>query len=123
MTLRIRLLALAGCVLAVPATAGDVSPVGFWTTIDDHTHEARSIVEIAERDGALSGRIVRLFRKPDEIQDPVCKECGGARHDARVIGMEILWGVHRRGAEWSGGADKDVRVTIDLPFLLKVMSA
>lgn len=93
------------CLAFVPSAlvAAEASPLGYWTTIDDHTHEARSIVEIAEHDGALSGHIVKLFRKPDEIQDPVCKECSGARHDARVIGMEILWGVRRAGDEWNGG--------------------
>ena len=97
------LLCCLALVLPSPLLAAEASPLGYWTTIDDHTHEARSIVEIGEHDGALSGRIVKLFRKPDEIQDPVCKECSGARHDARVIGMEILWGVRRSGDEWNGG--------------------
>jgi uncharacterized protein (DUF2147 family) len=80
-----------------------VSPVGYWTTVDDNTHEARAIVAIVEQDGVLSGRVVKLFRKPGEDPDPHCEKCSGSRHQARVIGMEILWGLRQRGDEWSGG--------------------
>jgi len=84
---------------AEPAAA----PVGPWTTIDDATHEARAVVEIFESNGALSGRIVRLFRKRGEDPAPRCNECRGERRDQPVVGMTILWGLRRDGDEWSGG--------------------
>jgi uncharacterized protein (DUF2147 family) len=105
-------IARSGAVFAVAAmgllarsgTAADqAAPVGPWTTIDDATHEARAVVEIDESNGALSGRIVRLFRKPDEDPAPLCGKCSGERRDQPVVGMTILWGLRRDGDEWSGG--------------------
>jgi uncharacterized protein (DUF2147 family) len=88
-----------GCAVA----AETQTPAGTWTTIDDHTHEPRSLVEISERDGALSGRIVRLFRKPGEDANPRCVDCKGDRHNQPVLGMTILWNLHRDGDRWDGG--------------------
>ena len=79
------------------------SPLGTWTTIDDVSHKPRALVEISEHDGVLSGQIVRLFREPDEDPDPRCEDCTGSRHDQRVLGMTILWNLHRHGENWDGG--------------------
>ena len=103
------LFACAGGALAGNAAASAMdppttpTPLGTWTTIDDVSHQPRSLVRISEHDGVLSGRIVRLFRGPDEDPDPRCGKCEGARHDQRVIGMTILWGLHRDGDAWNGG--------------------
>ena len=85
------------------AIHADPSPIGMWKTIDDDTHEAKALVEIIEQGGVLSGHIVKLFRHPDEVQDPLCKPCEGERHDQRVLGMTILWNFHRDGDVWDGG--------------------
>ena len=84
-------------VLAAP------SPAGTWKTIDDETHRPRALVRIEERDGVLSGRIVRLFREPGEDPDPLCEDCPGERHNQPVLGMTILWNFHRHGDAWEGG--------------------
>jgi len=89
--------------LACTIAAEAPTPVGTWTTIDDHTHEPRSLVEISERDGALSGRIVRLFQQPGEDANPLCVDCKGDRHNAPVLGMTILWNLRRDGDRWDGG--------------------
>lgn len=94
---------LLGCSFASVAIAEALSPVGTWKTIDDDTHQARAIVEIDEHDGVLSGRIVKLFRKPDEDQNPHCKKCEGDRHEQPVIGMMIITNMHRDGDVWDGG--------------------
>jgi uncharacterized protein (DUF2147 family) len=96
-------LLFSAAVLAMPAFAAEPSPLGTWKTIDDDTHEAKALVEITEQDGVISGHIVKLFRHPNEIQDPICKPCEGERHDQRVIGMTILWNLRRDGDEWVGG--------------------
>jgi len=85
------------------AAHADTSPVGTWKTIDDDTHEPKALVQISEDGGVLSGKIVKLFRKPDEDPAPLCKECRGERHDQPVLGMTILWNMHRDGDEWNGG--------------------
>ena len=79
--------------------------LGKWKTIDDETNEPRSIVEILERDGKVFGKIVKLFRKPGEDQDPVCDECEHAdpRYKKKVIGMEIMREMVLADGEYAGG--------------------
>ncbi len=100
---RLSALLLIAFLHASVVQATELSPLGTWRTIDDDTHEAKALVEIAEQDGVLSGHIVQLFRHPNDIQDPVCKACEGERHDQRVIGMTILWNFRRDGDVWDGG--------------------
>jgi uncharacterized protein (DUF2147 family) len=78
---------------------------GKWKTIDDETGEPKSIVEVFERDGKLFGKIVKLFRKPGEDQDPVCDDCeeDDPRYMKKLIGMEILRNMERDGTEYDGG--------------------
>jgi len=68
---------------------------GKWKTIDDETGKEKSVVEIFEKEGKVYGKITKLFRGPDEEQDPICDECPGDRKNKKIIGMEII-----RGMEW-----------------------
>jgi uncharacterized protein (DUF2147 family) len=79
------------------------SIVGKWKTIDDETGKPKSIVEIFEKNGKLYGKVVKLFREPHEVQDPVCSECEDDRKGKKVIGMEILRDMAKEGDEWSDG--------------------
>ena len=100
---------LAGSLLATgPAMAATDTPVGSWKTIDDATHQAKSIVEITEENGQLLGKIVKLLnRSPEDIardgEHPVCTKCAGPRKNRPLVGMTIMWGVSRDGDKWGGG--------------------
>ncbi|WP_375578089.1 DUF2147 domain-containing protein [Marivirga tractuosa] len=74
---------------------------GKWKTIDDETGKEKSIVDIYEKDGKIYGKITKLFRGPDEEQDPICDVCPGDRKDKKIIGMEII-----RGMEWDDSDDR-----------------
>ena len=76
-----------------------------WKTIDDETGEPKSIVEIYERGGKVYGKIVKLFRKPNEEQDPVCDECDAddARYKKKIMGMEILKDMVKDEYEYADG--------------------
>lgn len=74
---------------------------GKWKTIDDETGKEKSIVDIYEKDGKIYGKITKLFRGPDEEQDPICDECPGDRKNEKIIGMEII-----RGMEWDAGDEE-----------------
>ena len=78
---------------------------GKWKTIDDETNQPKSIVEIFERDGKVYGRIIKIFRRPHEDQDPICSLCdtGDVRYNKKVIGMEILKDMVRHEDEYAGG--------------------
>lgn len=76
------------------------SVVGKWKTIDDKTNKAKSIVEIYKQDGKLYGKVVKLFKAPDEDQDPLCTHCEGALHNKRIIGLQIINGLEFDDGEW-----------------------
>ncbi len=46
------------------ACALPASPVGRWRTFDDKTGEVRSIVNVTETNGVLTGRIESVFSPP-----------------------------------------------------------
>ncbi len=64
--------------------------VGKWKTIDDETQKAKSIVELYEKNGKLYGKVIELFREPQEDQNPKCLKCTDDRKDQPVLGMIIL---------------------------------
>lgn len=78
---------------------------GKWKTIDDETKEPKSIVELFERNGKMFGRIVKLYRKPGEDQDPVCDDCekDDPRYNKKIIGMEIVREMVLADGEYSDG--------------------
>lgn len=68
---------------------------GLWKTIDDETHQAKSVVKIYIKDGKLYGDVVKLFRKPGEDPDPICDKCDedDLRYNKKVLGMTIIDGL------------------------------
>lgn len=76
------------------------SVVGKWKTIDDETNKPKSIVEIYKKDGKLYGKVLKLFKAPDEDQDPLCTNCEGALHNKKIIGMQIINGLEYDDGEW-----------------------
>ena len=85
------------------------SIIGKWKTIDDETSEAKSIVEINIRNGKIYGKIIKLFRNPDEDPDPVCSQCPAddKRYNMKVLGMEIIQNMVADDNEFSGGTILD----------------
>lgn len=85
------------------------SVTGKWKTIDDETKRAKSIVEIYEEDGKLYGKILELFREPDEDPDPICDLCDedDDRKDQKVNGMVIIRDMEKDDDEWEDGTILD----------------
>ena len=81
------------------------SVTGRWTTIDDNTGKPRSVVELTERNGKLSGRIVELFEK--EKREKLCDKCPDDRRNKPVEGLEIMRDMVQSGKEWSKGTILD----------------
>ena len=77
--------------------------IGKWKTIDDETGKPKSIVEIFIKGGKAYGKIVKLFREPNEEQDPTCDECSDYRKDKKILGMTIITGMEQDDDEWEDG--------------------
>lgn len=92
---------LCGLLLLATAHAADPhSPVGKWKTIDDKTGKPKSIVQVTESNGVLTGKIVELLEGATE---KTCGKCEGDLKDKPLIGMKILWDLKKEGDEWADG--------------------
>ena len=98
-TLRVLQVLLLSCFAFLQLSAQD-SPLGTWKTIDDETGEAKSYVEIFEKDGKLCGKVTKLLQS---APDTKCDLCPGDKKDQLVMGMEILWDLETYKDYWSYG--------------------
>ncbi len=94
---------LAAAMSLPSAWADDASPVGLWKNVDDVTGKPKAMIRITEEQGALVGRIEKLFRAPDMEQNPKCDKCEGARKDQPVVGMVFMSGLKKDGSDYNGG--------------------
>ena len=80
-------------ILSISLSAQHEEITGLWKTIDDEIPgRVKSVVKIYIKDGKLYGDVVKLFRLPEEDQDPVCDKCDDddPRKDQKVLGMTII---------------------------------
>ncbi|TLM74765.1 DUF2147 domain-containing protein [Microbulbifer harenosus] len=88
----------ASLLLSTQLAFADV--VGRWKTIDDETGQPKSIVEIYEQGGKYYGRVVDLLTKPD---DTVCDACPGALKGQKIVGMNVITDMVKKGDVYEGG--------------------
>jgi len=106
------LVVAAMLIISLPATAQSPqtnalsSPVGVWKTISDKTHKPASLVKIWVENGQLMGKVIKVLNS-DKGPHPICDKCEGERHNKPVVGMTIIWGMHKDGDEWDGGTILD----------------
>jgi uncharacterized protein (DUF2147 family) len=74
--------------------------VGRWKTVDDKTGNPKSIIRVYEENGLLYGQVEKLL-DPNAVQR--CAKCSDDRKDKPVIGMIVMRGLKKNGAEYSGG--------------------
>ena len=82
-----------------------MSPVGLWKTIDDHTKVPKSLVRITDDAGVYSGSIEKLL-DPTVKPDAVCDKCTDDRKDKPLLGLMILRHVQQDSDDktvWDGG--------------------
>lgn len=99
----IHCLVLLTTLLASTCALADGSPVGLWKNIDDATGKPKALVRITESNGELSGKIEKLFRAPDQDQNPLCEKCEGDLKGQPIVGLTILSGLKKDGDQYSGG--------------------
>lgn len=94
-------LTVAAALMSSAAWADNASPVGLWRNVDDVSGKPRALIRITESNGAVQGRIEKVFLAPNE--SPTCVKCEGALKNAPVIGLVILSGLKKDGADYGGG--------------------
>ena len=76
------------------------SVTGIWKTIDDDTGEAKSQVQLYEKNGRLYGKVVRLLQ---HTPDRICEKCPDERKNQPVLNMVILENMQRKDGHWQSG--------------------
>jgi uncharacterized protein (DUF2147 family) len=82
-----------------------MTPVGVWHTVDDKTGESKAEIHIVDKEGVLSGRVVKSLRQ-DPHAKKTCEDCADDRKGQPIIGMEIIRGVKPDAAVenlWANG--------------------
>ena len=98
--MNLKFILLAGLFISI-LSANAQSVTGKWKTFDDETKEAKSIVEITERDGKIYGKVIEILNPAKK--NIKCTNCSGADKDKPVLGLEILKGLSKDGKEYSDG--------------------
>ena len=76
------------------AWAGD-DVVGYWTTIDDETNTAKSVVQIYEYQGKIYGRVVELLQN----KNATAKLPG----NPPIKGLDVIWDMEKDGDKYTDG--------------------
>lgn len=82
-------------------TVSAQSVIGKWKTFDDKTGDAKSIVEIYEKDSKVYGKIIEILN-PEKKNDK-CTKCSGQDKDKPLKGLTIIKGLKKDGKEYSDG--------------------
>lgn len=88
--------------LASTMAFAEPTPVGVWLTIDDTTHQPKSLIQIVQNsNGTLSGKVVRGM--PVDHPERICSKCTDDRKDQKIKGMSIIRNMQKESDEWDGG--------------------
>ncbi|BES59958.1 DUF2147 domain-containing protein [Dysgonomonas capnocytophagoides] len=82
-------------------TVSAQSVIGKWKTFDDKTGDAKSVVEIYEKDSKVYGKIIEILN-PEKKNDK-CTKCSGLDKDKPLKGLTIIKGLKKNGKEYSDG--------------------
>ena len=75
---------------------------GIWKTIDHETGKAKSLVKITiDSDGKLYGTLIKLLSS-ENPEEKVCEDCPEPYNGKKLMGMQIINGLNKKGNEWVG---------------------
>lgn len=77
------------------------SIVGKWKTVDDQTGEAKSIVEITEKNGKFAGKVIEILNPAKK--NSKCDNCSGEDKGKPIEGLVIIKNLEKKGEEYTGG--------------------
>lgn len=89
--------------LATLSVNAQISAIlGDWKTVDDKTGERRSVVTIYKgTDGLYYGKISKMLMYTD--LNLKCDQCKDEDHNAPIVGLVIIRGMHAEDGELVGG--------------------
>jgi uncharacterized protein (DUF2147 family) len=106
LTMAAALLLLVGAGHAIGA---EPTAEGLWQSADEQTKQPSGWFLIRNHDGVYEGTIVKMFFKPGENPDVACDQCTDDRRNKPWLGLDIIRGMKRNGAEYADGTILDPR--------------
>ena len=92
--------ALLGIAWAASAVSAADPAVGLWKNQEPN----RTImIRTWEDGGKLMGKVEKVLKNGAEDTTGKCPKCEGERKDQPVVGMTIIWDMHKDGSKWTGG--------------------
>ncbi len=76
---------------------------GLWQIFNEEYGVPSSIIQIAQREGKLEGRVLQTFLLPDEGPEARCLACQEDLYEQKIVGMRILSNMNKQGNKWAGG--------------------
>lgn len=70
------------------------SIVGKWKTVDDQTGEAKSIVEITEKNGKFAGKVIEILNPAKK--NSKCDNCSGEDKGKPIEGLVIIKNLEKK---------------------------
>jgi uncharacterized protein (DUF2147 family) len=90
--------------------AAATSPIGLWQAVDPDSGKTTGWFAITEHDGTYDGTLVKMFLRPGQDPNVVCSQCPGDRRGRPWLGLQIIRGMRRDGADkYDGGTILDPR--------------
>jgi uncharacterized protein (DUF2147 family) len=88
--------------------AAEPTSVGLWEQSDSKGNVGGWFL-IFERDGVYDGALVKMFPKPDEDPNPICRKCRGDQKNQPWLGLVMIKDMHRDGRSYENGSILDPR--------------
>ena len=82
------------------------TPIGVWKAYDSEHNNPRSLIKIYKKDNGLWGKVIKLFRTPEENKNPLCFNCkkNDSRYNQPVLGMVLLKNLRKKNStRWDQG--------------------